>query len=508
MKRSLTYILLSVSAALVCFASCTHKSRIVVTPVTDTTGYPDSIAKIIIPNCAVSGCHNQASYKNAANFLLTTWGNMFAGSGYGAEVVAYSPKYSPLLYYVNAYDSADAIANDPGHIAKPITLQQYQALKNWIANGAPDKYGNIPFAANPATRQKIYLCMSSACNQVAVIDGQSKLVMRYIPVGDGLDYAGHDIQVSSDGQYAYLSLYSGSYVQKISTLADTVVATANVGNVVSGGSGGNWSIVNLSPDNSELMVSGWNSPGYIVTLNTGTMGIIANKSVDALTGGTAAFQYPHGLGSNATWDTFYAALQYGNVINKFSFAPIFHIKQIPIKGNQAIFATTSTSPDPHQIEMSPDYSKYYVTCQNTNEVRVMDAHTDQVLDSIPVGTYPQEMAIDDTTGYLYVVCMRDVSNPLNASDGCIGSVYVINTANDQLVTKIYGYLNQPHDIAIDRQDGLIYVCSTNQNGVPHHISTCGGADGWYTVYDLNTFQPADNKVYEVLSFPYALSNRF
>jgi len=498
-------LILSLSAALVCITSCTHKSQVAVIPVTDTSGYPDSVSKIIVSNCAISGCHNQASYQNAAVLLLTTWANMFNGGVYGAEVVAYSPKYSPLLYYCNAYDSTDPIANDPGHLPKPITLQQYQTLKNWIAKGAPDKNGNIAFSSNPATRQKIYLCMSSGCNQVAVIDAKSKLVMRYIPVGDGLDYAGHDIQVSADGMNAYLSLYSGSYVQKISTLTDTVVATANVGSVASGGTGGNWSVINLSPDASELMVSGWTTPGYIVSLNTATMQIIANKSVDVFTGGTASFQYPHGLGGNATWDTFFAALQYGNVINKFSFTPTYHLKQIPIKGNQAVLSTTSTSPDPHQIEMSPDYSKYFVTCQNSNEVRVMDTHTDALLDSIPVGKYPQEMAISRSKGYLFVACMRDDQN---LTAGAIGSVYVIDINTLQVVKKLYGFFNQPHDVCVDEQDGLIFICSTNQGGVAHHISTCGGANGWYSVYDLNTLLPADNKVYEVLSFPYALANRF
>ena len=162
MKRLFAYTLLFVSVAIVWITSCTHKSQVVVTPVADTSGYPDSIAKIIVANCAISGCHNQASYQNAAQLLLTTWANMFNGGAYGAEVVAYSPKYSPLLYYVNAYDSSDPIANDPGHIAKPLTLQQYNTLKNWIVKGAPDKNGNIPFASNATLRQKIYLCMSSA----------------------------------------------------------------------------------------------------------------------------------------------------------------------------------------------------------------------------------------------------------------------------------------------------------------------------------------------------------
>ena len=56
----------------------------------------------------------------------------------------------------------------------------------------------------------------SGCNVVAVIDGQSKLVMRYIPVGTYPgDNSMHDVAVSSDGNYAYLSFYAGTLLQKI-----------------------------------------------------------------------------------------------------------------------------------------------------------------------------------------------------------------------------------------------------------------------------------------------------
>jgi DNA-binding beta-propeller fold protein YncE len=349
--------------------------------------------------------------------------------------------------------------------------------------------------------------VASGCNQVAVIDAKSKLIMRYIPVGDQLNAAGHDIQVSGDGAYAYLSIYSGRYVQKIDTRTDTVTATADLG-AAANGAVGNWSIIDLSPLDTALMVSGFTSPGYVVALNTASMQINAHKSIDVVTGGTSDFTYPHGIGSNANWDTFFVALQNGNVVNKYTFNPHYYLKHIPIKGNAAVLTTVpGSTPDPHQIEMAPDHSTYFVTCQNTAEVRVMDAHTDALLDSIPVGAWPQEMATCVSKNYLFVVCMNDASNP-NA--GQVGSVYVLNLTTHEVITVLRGDFNKPHDIAVDEQDGLLFICSTNLGGTAHHLSTCGGGapNGWYTVYDLNTLQPADKKRYEALPNAYALAPRF
>ncbi len=508
MRRFLLIILPAVLTLVLSITACVHKPRTPVTPVTNTDGnYPPAIAKIILNKCATSGCHNAASYQNAANLLLDTWDHLLLGSASGAEVVAFSPLYSPFLYYCNPDSALGTVAKDPGHLDAPITRDEYLALFNWIAGGAPDKNGNIPFATNTATRQKIYLT-NQGCDLVAVIDAKSRLIMRYIPIGDASDKAPHDVEVSADGIYAYVNFYNGSYVQKIDTRKDTVVSTVNLGSVVAGGTGGAWSVISLSPMDTALMVSGYMPNGYVVTINTGTMQINPNLSVDIFSGGTDKFVYPHGLAGNAAFDTFYATLQLGNVVNKFTFKPVFWYKYVSLNNSSPVTTNNATTPDPHQIEMSPDYSRYFVTCQNTNEVRVMDTYMDTLITVIPVGTFPQEMDISTSKNYLFVACMEDVANP---RPGCHGSVYVIDIGNLQVVKKIYGDFYQPHDIAVDEQDGLVFIPSRNANPAgpaPHHATACNGRAGWYSVYDLNTLEPADNKRYDATVDPYAISARF
>lgn len=473
--------------------------------------YPEAIANIIINKCAISGCHNQASYQNADGLLMDTWDHLFNGGANGAVVVAYSPKYSPLLYFVNT-DSAVGVVATPTMPQStttkpqpPLTKLEYTTLYNWIASGAPDKNGNIPFGTNPDTRQKIYLT-NQGCDLLAVIDGQRRVVMRYIAIGaDSTSIeAPHDVEVSSDGRYAYVPFYNGRYVQKIDTRTDAIAGSADLSSVTLGGLG-LWSIINLSPQDTAFMVSGTTSPGYAVTVNTATMEINEWLSVDQLTGGTGMFPYPHGLASNASFDTFYATLQYGNNVIKYSFSggTLGYTKLINIAA-----PGSSPTPDPHQIEMSPDGTKYFVTCQQTSEVRVLDARTDSLLAVIPVGTEPQEMAISEPRHYLFVSCMEDAANPL---PGRHGSVYVIDYNTLQTVTILYGDFYQPHDIAVDERDTLLYVASRNANPngpAPHHATNCGGRAGWYSVYNLNTLQPADNKRYEVTVDPYAIAPRF
>jgi len=396
------------------------------------------------------------------------------------------------------------MVSDPGHLPTPLTSAEYMTLKRWIAAGAPDGSGNIPFASNPDTRQKIYLTISG-CNLVAVIDAQSHQIMRYIPMGT---YPGnqslHDITVSNDGMYAYTSLFDGTILQKIDTRTDTVVAYANLAPLSINGYGG-WGIIMMAPADTALMVSGWVQAGSAVTINTSSMQINENLSLDILTmggGTTSLLPSPHGLACNPTFDTFYATLSTGNAVAKFWVGTSGRLDppvNIPLSSG-------STPSDPHQIQMTPDYSRYFVDGQLSNNVYVLNRSNDSVIKVIPVGAYPQEMAISTSKNYLFVVCLNDATNP---TPGSLGSVYVIDYNTLEVVTVLYGDFYQPHDIAVDEQDGLLYICSTNQNGPPpHHVlGNCSGRDGWYTVYDLNTLTMYDYR-YQTPVFPYAITNRF
>ncbi len=520
MKRLIPVLILAAIIMTSVIVSCVHKPNLV--PVSGN--FPPEVANILIRKCAVSGCHNTASYKNSDGLLLDTWEHLMQGGVSGAEVVAYSPKYSPLLYFCNTNEALGTVALPTMPVSTsvfpqaPLTTQEYNILVNWIANGAPDANGNIPFASNPDTRQKIYVTQQG-CDLLAVIDAQSRLIMRYIPLSttpDGSVAASpHDVEVSSDGKYAYVPFIEGSYVDKVDTRTDAITAYANVG-TTSGSSldttGSGWSILILSPQDTSLMVTGYYD-NSVVNVNTAAMAVNQSLSIDKRSGlPPGPWAYPHGVDANATFDTFYVAMQWGNTVAKYSRANnhLFYKYISVVKGQDPSSAPLgdSSSPDPHQVQMSPDHSKYFVTCQGTAKVVVIDAHSDTIITTIPVGAMPQEMDICESKGYLFVACMQDGTNP---TPGAVGSIYVIDYNTNTVVNRIYGDFYQPHDITVDEQDGLLYIINTNYSPsgpAPHHVTGCGPRAGWYSVYSLSTLTPADNKRYEMTYFPYACSARF
>jgi len=476
--------------SLVLFAACKHDVQPPAAPVDGN--YPPEIAKIILTRCATAGCHNAASYQGAGGLRLDTWENMFNGGSNGAAVVAYNAENSSLLYFINTDASLGPVAQPTmPYNGGTLSKTDYMTIRNWIAAGAPDKNGNIPFASNPDTRQKTYLTQQG-CDLLAVIDNEKKVVMRYIPIGTSPAIESpHCVRVAEDGMNAYVSFSSGTspYVQRIDTRTDKVVDSVYVGF-------GSWNVFGLSSDSKKMLLSNWMANGNMVLLNTNPLSVITTI------GSINDFYYPHGVAANAAFDTFFVTGQYGNFVHKFSLNG-GSIERISIDGDPV---TTNHVRDPHEIIMSPDHSKYFLTCEVSNEVRVMDAHADTLIKAIPVGVFPQELAISRSKPYVLVTCMEDSS----AYPGFRGSVYVINY-NTLEATRVDGKFYQPHGITVDDKNGTFFVSSRNSNPngpAPHHSSSCSGRNGWYNIYNLSTLQPADSRRFEVTVDPYSADTRF
>ena len=279
--------------------SCTHKSQVM--PAAPDGNYPPAIAQILVSKCATAGCHNQASYANANNLLLDTWEHCMNGGANGAEVIPYNTQYSPLLYTVNTDPAQGPIylptmpLSSPARAFAPLSTQEYQALCTWIKNGAPDKNGNVAFAADADTRQKIYMLHSGCDKIIDVIDAKTSLIMRCINIGttagNVLGQTGHTIAVSPDGFYAYISILGCRYVQQIDTRIDTIVGQADV----SGYRPTEYAVARVSPDGNSLLVSNLDDAGTLLLINTAGMTVV-NAFFD--------LHNPHGVAYNAAFDTF------------------------------------------------------------------------------------------------------------------------------------------------------------------------------------------------------------
>jgi DNA-binding beta-propeller fold protein YncE len=478
------------------FASCKHKSP---EPDRGDGNYPPEIAKIFINKCATSGCHNALSYGGAADLELDTWEHLFNGGSNGAAIVAYDTLNSPLLYFINRDSNAGIIAGNlmpPPPDNLPLSKDEYNTIRHWIAMGAPDKNGNIPFASNPDTRQKIYITMQ-ACDMVGVIDAEKKVVMRYIPVGASSSWEiAHCLRVLPDGRYAYVSFTNGGTFQKIETATDKVIESIAMPDLPPG----TWNVFNISPDGTKVMVSDWRDDGRIIFIN------LLTKQMKKL-GPGADLVKPHGIASNPTFDTFYVLSQYGNAFYKMDLDG-FLKETISVDNDKPVTSTQISTRDPHEILMAPNYSKYFITCQQSNEVRVISRANDSCIKAISVGAYPQEMAISKKYHYLFVSCMYDDIH--TGGDAQFrGTIYVLNYDTYEQVGIIRGNFSNPHGLAVDEGRNLLFFASQNVDGpAPHHPSYSGGRNGYYNVYNIATLQPVTNRRYEVLPDPYSMDSRF
>jgi len=482
MKNALLIVILSTVLSTV-LITCTSDKGI-----PDYNGYPDDIGKIIYNKCATPGCHNNQSKGAAGDLSLESWDKLFEGGRNSATVIPFRHDYSTFFYYTNTYaDLGVRLFPTMPYQATKLTREEIVLLRDWINAGAPDRNGFVKFSDNP--NRKKYYVTNQGCDVVTVIDQATQLPMRYIDIGSeaGIE-APHMLRVSPDGQYWYVLNLAGKYLEKYRTSDDHFVARAFIGS-------GNWNAFTIS-DNSQT--------AYCTSLEAvGKIAVVNLSAMTATVSSGGGFSNPHGISFNPSQDTLYIVQQIGSILYKF-----------PID-DFSTFTSTSLSVSPqlniHEIVFSPDGSKYFLTCQGTDQVRIYATATDQLLATIAVGNSPTEMAFSTTTDYMFVCCTEDTTT----FSGKRGSVAVINYQNNQLVKFIYTG-HQPHGIAVDEAKKQVVIANRNfasDGPAPHHSGECGGRNGNVSFIDINTLslvlKPENNtpKRIEVSVDPYSVGIR-
>jgi YVTN family beta-propeller protein len=455
-----------------------------------TKGYPKEVGAILLGKCAVSGCHNDVSSSAAGGLSLSSWENMFRGSNTGPVVIPYSTRQSSLLFYVNTYsDLGVALQPTMPYGKPPLSREEVLMLKDWINRGAPDDKGFVKFSDNPE-RKKAYIT-NQGCDEVYVIDTESGRVMRVIEAGTvpGSIESPHVVKVSPDGEYWFLVFLNGTVVQKFRASDDSPAGFFTIGS-------GNWNTIAVTEDVKKAFAADWSGNGKIAYINLETGGVLFYPSL----------KNPHGIAVNKAGTHLYVTSQTGNYIYKIDITdPESPAEEmIVLETGQPVKYTSVL--DPHEILFSPDGSRYFVTCQRSNEVRVMKSSNDSLLAVIPTGSYPQEMSISLSSDYLFVSCTEDSAG---APPFTKGSVAVINYKTLAPVKKIYGFY-QPHGIAVDDLYGRVYVSSRNissQGPAPHHTTECGGKNGFLQQIDLKTLGLISNYRIELSVDPYFIDIR-
>ncbi len=473
------------------FASCKYdKLEIPIDPVA-ASNFPEEVGKILVNKCATSGCHNSLSRGIAGGLDFSTWDLMFDGGRNGTSVVPYSTDNSYMLYSVNTDSTQGPILLPTMPYLQPALSQiEYEILLNWIHNGAPDKSGFVKFSDDP-NRKKLYIVMQG-CDKVAVVDEATKVIMRYIDVGNNpnLIESPHQVRVSPDGQFWYAVFINGDILQKYRTSDDQFVGEVNIGP-------GDW---------NTLVFNNAGDTGFVNATQAGFYAVVPLNTMASHLIRTALF--PHGGMVTPDGRFLYLTNQNGNTLNKIDLST-FDDSQVQLDP----VITNPTQPySPHEITLTPDGFRYMVSCQKSNEVRVFQLNNDSLLAVINVGEYPQEFTIMTSLNKVYISCTEayvDVNKK--------GLVYSIDLDTYETDSIYVGF--QPHGLVADENSKLVYVANLNldpDGPAPHHVSSCSGRNGNLTIIDATTFsmyrkQLSDGSSFqykcELLASPYYISLR-
>jgi DNA-binding beta-propeller fold protein YncE len=460
--------------------------------------YPDEIAQIILTDCAIPTCHDGSSQENGLD--LSSWEQLFAGTDFGPVVVPYSAGWSPLFQHINTYEALGFRASPtmPLEAEEVLSSLEVSQIKDWIDNGAPNRSGETYWAqtTNQSGGKLFALCAGS--DLVAVADLNSNLITRYISVGQvpsGIE-APHYITLSPDGQYFYVTMLEGGTIERYRT--DNYAFSGRVE------IGASPSLITVSPDGKRVIVSHWNDLN-----NSPKLTMIDAESmtiVQAIVAGGDFISFPHGLTTNADFSRLYVCANKGNYIMQLDIDEngFDNPEPFPIDPVFSPVPFASDEYQPYQIILSPDESRLFISCNKTDEVRVLDAQTKQLLSVIPVGKYPRLMDFDPDSKQLFVVC-RDEPHPTKAD--FLGCISVIDTENMTEVKKVFDVGHSPHGVSVDRSRNRVFVSSENPGGIdPLRYSVAGlsGPRGKYHIIDMNTLTVILEEERELAIFPNAL----
>ncbi len=497
MRKGILFFSISIFLFAIVYVGCRRDE-----PIFDEQSckYPIAIANIIMTKCAVSGCHNTQSKDACAGLDLSTWDKMMDGDRNGAVCIPYSAENSTMFLFTNTFhDMGATVTPTMPNNGVPLTREQETTLRNWIDGGAPDASGFVKWSDNP--HRKKYYVTQQGCDLVCVVDAETNLQMRYIPVGADAAVEGpHNVKISPNGLYWACSFIAGRYLEVHRTTDDALVTRILLGPTDSAAVG-SWNTFTFTPNSQYAFAVDWNSAGRVSWLDMQTF-----RWRQTYQGGL--YIDPHGSCVSPDGHNLYLAPTTGNYIYKDDIT----IPQLPSDSHVIIDGNSFENPGgnydcPHDVIFSPDGTKYFVTSQHTNMVRIMDAASDQLVASIPVGTYPQEMAVssDPSTPYLYVTCMEDTTTFSHNR----GSVAVINWQTNSFVTAINtGW--QPHGITVN--DDLHVVLVANRNATPdgpapHHTTSCGGRNGYFSLINMNTNTVIEGSKTEMTVDPYSAAYR-
>jgi DNA-binding beta-propeller fold protein YncE len=470
-------------------------------PAVLASNFPEDIAETLVLTCASAECHTGTTAEKGLD--LSSWTNLFAGSNHGSVVIPHHPEYSYLFTKANSYAELGPYSSGEVLMPKdgaPLDSQTVARLKSWITDGARDVNGTYFWEEEEQKSTGKIFNLCAGTDQVAVSDLASNRVMGYFEVGQdpsNLD-APHYIIASPDQQFLYLTMLEGGIVEKYRTDDYSLVGRVFVGSTPS--------LITLSQDGSRAIVSHFNSDDNspkLTMLNTETMSIVGAQ----LIGSSSLLSKPHGLMVNQDFSILYVCAAAGNYYSKYeidSNQGFVGEEKIPLDPVNSPTPIPNLDYLPYFVLLDEARNLLFISCNLTNDVKVYDTQTDQLIKAIPTGEFPRSMALDPNSNLLFVACQNE-PNPAVQGD-MLGCVSVIDLTNLSFVKNIYQVGHIPHGIAVSQNQGWVVVSSENPSGmVPSRYPIQGqaGPPGQYNIIKISTLEVMPGMEREIATLPNA-----
>lgn len=436
--------------------------------------FSNHIKPILNSSCGVSGCHSSSEESSFSN-----WDDLMKEDNGVSWVIPFKSTKSHIVYHLNI-DSTVAPISKPTMPSAEIQLpkEQIKVLMNWIDKGAKDENGNIPFTEIPS--EGIAIVTNQGEDLAAIIDLSLKRVTRFITTGV-IDtklqppLAPHNVTIDRKNQFYYVNLISGNKILKFNISDNKKVAELSSG-IISP------SQVALSITNDTGYVANFSSSQTgISTINTKTMSLIGNFLDPRMIA-------PHGISITPNGKYAISANQFSDNITIIDCDQQTILDVIPLSAKVSSPPTASKNFEPYQSVITKDSKFAFITCAQSNEVRVLDINQRKIVDSINVGLRPLILDITPNGEYIYVANRNS------------NSVSVINVSQRKVVSTIQNVGQQPHGIAISKNGNIAVVSCENllTSEAPHHPTT--GSKNIGIVILINTSTNSIIKKIEVGNF--------
>ena len=148
---------------------------------------------------------------------------------------------------------------------------------------------------------------------------------------------------------------------------------------------------------------------------------------------------------------------FGKGYTAYAYAPNWGSNTVSVINatTNQVAATIPVGTNPYGVSVNPDGSKVYVTNYGSNIVSIINTTTNTVVGNIPVGNGPSGIKVSPDGKMLYVV---------NNNNNSKGSVSFVNTVTNTVTTTI-PVGNNPYGVAISPDGKTIYVSNWNDNNV-------------------------------------------